>query len=110
MEHGDDVEDEAATPTKRPSARRMHAESDDGSDEEPLARKSAVKVTPATPRKNTTPATPRKNATKEESDYEAPKRTPASRNTTRRLIPEVVIERSPLFTKKVADAATVKKE
>jgi len=109
VEHGDDVEDEAATPTKRPSARRMHAESDDGSDEEPLARKS-VKLTPATPRKNTTPATPRKNAAKEESDYEAPKRTPASRNTTRRLVPEVVIERSPLFTKKVADTATVKKE
>ena len=101
MECGNDVEDEAATPTKRPSARRMHAESDDGSDEEPLARKSAVKVTPATPRKN---------AAKEESDYEAPKRTPASRNITRHLVPKVVIERSPLFTKKVADTAMVKKE
>ena len=102
------MEDEAATPTKRPSARRMQAESDDGSDEEPLARKSTVKVTPATPRKNTTPATPRKNAAKEESDYEAPKRTPTSRNVTRCLIPEVIIEHSPLFTKKVADAVTVK--
>ena len=78
MDHGDDVEDEAATPTKRPSARRMRAESDDGSGEEPLARKTAVKVTPATPRKNTTPVTPHKNTTpvtphknaaKEESDY-----------------------------------------